>query len=42
MGTRFLLTEERTVPDDVKAIYLGTPVTGTVVHHARSTATPSG
>ena len=31
MGTRFLLTQESTVPDDVKQIYLGTPVTGTVV-----------
>jgi NAD(P)H-dependent flavin oxidoreductase YrpB (nitropropane dioxygenase family) len=31
MGTRFLLTQESTVPDDIKAIYLGTPVTGTVV-----------
>ena len=31
MGTRFLLTRESTVPDDVKAVYLATPVTGTVV-----------
>jgi len=31
MGTRFLLTRESTVPDDIKAIYLDTPVTGTVV-----------
>jgi NAD(P)H-dependent flavin oxidoreductase YrpB (nitropropane dioxygenase family) len=31
MGTRFLLTRESTVPDDVKKIYLGTTVTGTVV-----------
>ena len=31
MGTRFLLTKESTVPDAVKEIYLGTPVTGTVV-----------
>lgn len=31
MGTRFLLTRESTVPDQIKAIYLGTPVTGTVV-----------
>jgi NAD(P)H-dependent flavin oxidoreductase YrpB (nitropropane dioxygenase family) len=31
MGTRFLLTKESTVPEDVKKIYLGTPVTGTVV-----------
>ncbi len=31
MGTRFLLTKESTVPDQVKQIYLGTPVTGTVV-----------
>src|SRR5581483_11100309 len=31
MGTRFLLTRESTVPDAVKQIYLGTPVTGTVV-----------
>ncbi|HUF85020.1 MAG TPA: nitronate monooxygenase [Acidimicrobiia bacterium] len=31
MGTRFLLTRESTVPDEIKSIYLGTPVTGTVV-----------
>lgn len=31
MGTRFLLTKESTVPDAVKARYLETPVTGTVV-----------
>jgi NAD(P)H-dependent flavin oxidoreductase YrpB (nitropropane dioxygenase family) len=31
MGTRFLLTQESTVPDAVKAVYLQTPVTGTVV-----------
>jgi len=31
MGTRFLLTRESTVPDEVKKIYLGTNVTGTVV-----------
>ena len=31
MGTRFLLTEESTVPDAVKSVYLSTPVTGTVV-----------
>jgi NAD(P)H-dependent flavin oxidoreductase YrpB (nitropropane dioxygenase family) len=31
MGTRFLLTKESTVPDAVKAVYLDTPVTGTVV-----------
>jgi NAD(P)H-dependent flavin oxidoreductase YrpB (nitropropane dioxygenase family) len=31
MGTRFLLTQESTVPDEVKKVYLGTPVTGTVV-----------
>jgi NAD(P)H-dependent flavin oxidoreductase YrpB (nitropropane dioxygenase family) len=31
MGTRFLLTRESTVPDEIKAIYLQTPVTGTVV-----------
>jgi NAD(P)H-dependent flavin oxidoreductase YrpB (nitropropane dioxygenase family) len=31
MGTRFLLTKDSTVPDAVKQIYLGTPVTGTVV-----------
>ena len=31
MGTRFLLTAESRVPDAVKAVYLGTPVTGTVV-----------
>ncbi|HTZ08156.1 MAG TPA: nitronate monooxygenase [Acidimicrobiales bacterium] len=31
MGTRFLLTTESTVPDEVKRRYLATPVTGTVV-----------
>lgn len=31
MGTRFLLTRESTVPEAVKSVYLGTPVTGTVV-----------
>jgi NAD(P)H-dependent flavin oxidoreductase YrpB (nitropropane dioxygenase family) len=31
MGTRFLLTQESTVPEAVKAIYLKTPLTGTVV-----------
>jgi NAD(P)H-dependent flavin oxidoreductase YrpB (nitropropane dioxygenase family) len=31
MGTRFLLTRESRVPDAVKARYLETPVTGTVV-----------
>jgi NAD(P)H-dependent flavin oxidoreductase YrpB (nitropropane dioxygenase family) len=31
MGTRFLLSQESTVPDDVKKVYLGTAVTGTVV-----------
>jgi NAD(P)H-dependent flavin oxidoreductase YrpB (nitropropane dioxygenase family) len=31
MGTRFLLTQESRVPDAVKAEYLATPVTGTVV-----------
>jgi NAD(P)H-dependent flavin oxidoreductase YrpB (nitropropane dioxygenase family) len=31
MGTRFLLTQESTVPDEVKKLYLATPVTGTVV-----------
>jgi NAD(P)H-dependent flavin oxidoreductase YrpB (nitropropane dioxygenase family) len=34
MGTRFLLTQESRVPDDVKKVYLGTPVTGTVVSTA--------
>ncbi len=34
MGTRFLLTQESTVPDEVKKVYLGTPVTGTVVTRA--------
>src|SRR5439155_17096649 len=34
MGTRFLLTQESRVPDDVKRISLGTPVTGTVVTRA--------
>ena len=31
MGTRFLLTKESTVPDEIKAIYLATQVSGTVV-----------
>jgi NAD(P)H-dependent flavin oxidoreductase YrpB (nitropropane dioxygenase family) len=31
MGTRFLLTSDSTVPDEVKQVYLATPVTGTVV-----------
>jgi len=31
MGTRFLLTAESRVPDHVKALYLQTPLTGTVV-----------
>jgi NAD(P)H-dependent flavin oxidoreductase YrpB (nitropropane dioxygenase family) len=31
MGTRFLLSAESRVPDAVKALYLGTPLTGTVV-----------
>ena len=31
MGTRFLLTQESTVPEAVKERYLTTPVTGTVV-----------
>jgi NAD(P)H-dependent flavin oxidoreductase YrpB (nitropropane dioxygenase family) len=31
MGTRFLLSAESRVPDTVKAQYVGTPVTGTVV-----------
>jgi NAD(P)H-dependent flavin oxidoreductase YrpB (nitropropane dioxygenase family) len=34
MGTRFLLTQESRVPDQVKQLYLGTPVTGTVVSTA--------
>ncbi len=34
MGTRFLLTQESTVPDSVKQAYLKTPVTGTVVTRA--------
>ena len=34
MGTRFLLTQESRVPDEVKALYLATPVTGTVVSTA--------
>ena len=34
MGTRFLLTQESTVPDGVKQVYLNTPVTGTVVSTA--------
>lgn len=34
MGTRFLLTSDSPVPDEVKAVYLSTPVTGTVVSTA--------
>ena len=34
MGTRFLLTQESTVPDAVKAQYLDTSLTGTVVTRA--------
>ncbi|HEX7459975.1 MAG TPA: nitronate monooxygenase [Acidimicrobiales bacterium] len=34
MGTRFLLTQESRVPDEVKQVYLSTPVTGTVVSTA--------
>lgn len=34
MGTRFLLTQESTVPEPVKGVYLETPVTGTVVTRA--------
>jgi len=34
MGTRFLLTTDSDVPDAVKAVYLATPVTGTVVTRA--------
>lgn len=34
MGTRFLLTAESHVPDHVKAVYLSTPLTGTVVTSA--------
>lgn len=34
MGTRFLLTSDSNVPEQVKQIYLGTPVTGTVVSRA--------
>ena len=34
MGTRFLLTSDSPVPDHIKAAYLGTPVTGTVVSRA--------
>jgi len=34
MGTRFLLTSDSSVPDEIKAIYLSTPVTGTVVSQA--------
>ncbi len=34
MGTRFLLTRESRVPEAVKQVYLGTPVTGTVVSTA--------
>jgi NAD(P)H-dependent flavin oxidoreductase YrpB (nitropropane dioxygenase family) len=31
MGTRFLLSSDSRVPDEIKERYLGTPVTGTVV-----------
>ncbi len=34
MGTRFLLTQESHVPDHIKALYLQTPLTGTVVTSA--------
>jgi NAD(P)H-dependent flavin oxidoreductase YrpB (nitropropane dioxygenase family) len=34
MGTRFLLTKESTVPDEVKARYLSTGLSGTVVSRA--------
>jgi NAD(P)H-dependent flavin oxidoreductase YrpB (nitropropane dioxygenase family) len=34
MGTRFLLTKESRVPDEVKQVYLQTSVTGTVVSTA--------
>ncbi|MBI2168896.1 MAG: nitronate monooxygenase [Actinobacteria bacterium] len=34
MGTRFLLTQESTVPDAVKRVYLDTGVTGTIVTDA--------
>jgi len=34
MGTRFLLTSDSSVPDEIKSIYLSTPVTGTVVSRA--------
>jgi NAD(P)H-dependent flavin oxidoreductase YrpB (nitropropane dioxygenase family) len=34
MGTRFLLTAESQVPEDVTSIYLETPLTGTVVTSA--------
>lgn len=34
MGTRFLLTAESQVPDNVTSIYLDTPLTGTVVTNA--------
>ena len=34
MGTRFLLTADSKVPDEVKSVYLSTPVTGTVVSTA--------
>ena len=34
MGTRFLLTRDSTVPDNVKQLYLGTALTGTIVTRA--------
>jgi len=34
MGTRFLLTQESHVPDDVKQVYLSTKLNGTVVSRA--------
>ena len=42
MGTRFLLTQESRVPDAVKQVYLGTPVTGTVVVHRGRRRPPAG
>ena len=40
MGTRFLLTKESRVPDEVKAVYLDKPVTGTRRHDAAIDGVP--
>ena len=42
MGTRFLLTADSKVPDEIKQAYLATPVTGTVVSTAIDGAPTAG